>query len=65
MKKKDKSALRAMSEVELVKYVSTRESEIKRGMLDRVTKQVKNVHTFSNKRKEIAVAKTIFQEKFL
>lgn len=65
MKKKEKSSLRAMSQIELVKYVSTRQSEIAKGMLDRVTKQIKNVHTFSNKRKEIAVAKTILREKFL
>lgn len=65
MKKKEKSALRAMSEGELVKHIRTLESEIVKGTLDRVTKQIKNVHTFSNKRKEIAVAKTILQEKFL
>ena len=65
MKKKEKSTLRAMSQLELVKYVSTRQLEIAKGMLDRVTKQIKNVHTFSNKRKEIAVAKTILREKSL
>ena len=54
-----------MSEGELVKHISTLESEIVKGLLDRVTKQIKNVHTFGNKRKEIAVAKTILQEKFL
>ena len=65
MKKKEKSSLRAMSEGELVKHISTLESEIVKGTLDRVTKQIKNGHIFGNKRKEIAVAKTILQEKFL
>lgn len=65
MKKKEKSSLRAMSQLELVKHISTRQSEIAKGMLDRITKQIKNVHTFGNKRKEIAVAKTILREKFL
>jgi len=65
MKKKEKSALRAMSQVELAKHISSLESEIVRGLLDRVTNQIKNVHTFGNKRKEIAVAKTIFRENFL
>ena len=65
MKKKEKSTVRAMSQAELVKHISALESEIAKGTLGRVTKQIKNVHTFGNKRKEIAVAKTILQEKFL
>ena len=65
MKKKEKQSLRSMSPLELTKHVSALETEITKGMLDGKTKQVKNVRLYREKRKEVAIGKTILKEKAL
>lgn len=65
MKKKEKQSLRSMSPAELVKLVQTLETEMLKGRVERVTKQMKNLRLYRTKRQSIAVTKTILREREL
>ncbi len=65
MKKKEKQSLRAMSDAELAKQIHTLETEMLKGRVERMTKQMKNLRLYRTKRKVIAVSKTILRERAL
>jgi len=54
-----------MSDAELAKQIHTLETEMLKGRVERMTKQMKNLRLYRTKRKVIAVSKTILRERAL
>ncbi|MEK7141757.1 MAG: 50S ribosomal protein L29 [Patescibacteria group bacterium] len=65
MKKKEKQSLRSMSDAELAKQIQTFETEMLKGRVQRVTKQMKNLRLYRSKRTVVAVSKTIMRQREL
>jgi ribosomal protein L29 len=65
MKKKDVSAMHTMKSSELVKMISETKAKLADYMVNRYSKQSKNVREGRNYRKKIAVASTILTMKEL
>ena len=65
MKKKEKQSLRSMSDAELTKQIQTLETEMLKGRVQRVTKQMKNLRLYRSKRTVVAVSKTIMRQREL
>lgn len=65
MKKKEKQSLRSMSDAELAKQIQTLETEMLKGRVERVTKQLKNLRLYRTKRTVVAVSKTIMRQREL
>jgi ribosomal protein L29 len=65
MKKKDITAMHAMKEPELMKIVSEAKLKLAQYMVNRYSKQSKNVHEGTALRRKIAVAQTILSQKEL
>lgn len=65
MKKKEKQSLRSMSDAELAKQIHTFETEMLKGRVERVTKQMKNLRLYRSKRTVVAVSKTIMRQREL
>lgn len=65
MKRKDINTLRQMGQPELVKAISETKAKLAEIMINRYSKQSKNVRETGQLRKKIAVAATILKEKEL
>ncbi len=65
MKKKEIQAMHTMKLPELAKVIGETQMKLAEYMLNRYSKQSKNVREGSNYRKRIAIAKTILSQKEL
>ena len=65
MKKKEIQAMHTMKSPELAKVIGETQMKLAEYMLNRYSKQSKNVREGSNYRKRIAIAKTILSQKEL
>ena len=63
MKSKEKKQLIGKTVAELAQDVVKAQNEIQSMLLDRVQGKLKNTSSFTNKRKDIAILKTIIREK--
>lgn len=54
-----------MSDAELAKQIQTLETEMLKGRVERVTKQLKNLRLYRTKRTVVAVSKTIMRQREL
>ncbi len=54
-----------MSDAELAKQIQTFETEMLKGRVQRVTKQMKNLRLYRSKRTVVAVSKTIMRQREL
>lgn len=54
-----------MSDAELVKQVQMLETEMLKGRVERMTKQMKNLRFYRTKRTIVAISKTIMRERAL
>jgi ribosomal protein L29 len=65
MKRKDLTTLREMKQTELVKAIAETKAKLAETLINRYSKQSKNVRETSALKKKIAVASTILHEKEL
>jgi ribosomal protein L29 len=63
MKKKEMTSMHAMKSAELVKMISDAQGKLAEYLVNRYSKQSKNVHEGTALRRRIAVASTILSEK--
>jgi ribosomal protein L29 len=63
MKKKDIQSMRQMKQEELVKAMSETKDKLAKMLIDRYSKQSKNIREGRELRKKIAIASTILREK--